>query len=69
MSRMKNFMMEVEETCDVYVIESGNGRCPAAVGSMRNRPQEVLDEIKQEFGQMGADHAEAYLTEMFGEPL
>ena len=56
---MKNFMMEVEEACDVY----------APVGSMRNRPQEVLDEIKQEFGQMGADHAEVYLTEMFGEPL
>ena len=62
-------MMEVEETCDVYVIEGGTGRCPAPVGSMRNRPQEVLDEIKQEFGQMGADHAEVYLTEMFGEPL
>ena len=59
MGRMKNFMMEVEEACDVY----------APVGSMRNRPQGVLDEIKQEFGQMGADHAEAYLTEMFGEPL
>jgi hypothetical protein len=57
---MKNFMMEVEEACDVYVAPPTR---PIA------RPQEVLDEIKQEFGQMGADHAEAYLTEMFGEPL
>ena len=62
-------MMEVEEACDVYVIEGGDGRPGAPVGSMRNRPQGVLDEIKQDFGQMGADHAEAYLTEMFGEPL
>ena len=68
---MKNFMMEVEEACDVYVVEGGDGRCaPDMVllyGCME--PQEVLDEIKQEFGQMGADHAEAYLTEMFGESL
>ena len=36
---------------------------------MQNKFFKTCDEIKQEFGQMGADHAEAYLTEMFGEPL
>ena len=71
MGKMKNLMMEVEESCDVYMTEGGNERCAPDVVLLYDcmDPQEVLGEIKQEFGQMGADHAETYFTELFGEPL
>ncbi len=71
MSRMKNYMMEIEEACDVYIIEGGNGRChPDGVLLYEcMEPEEVLGEIKQEFGQLGVDHAKTYFEEIFGEEL
>ena len=69
MGKVKNWMMDIEEACDVYMTEGGNGRCHPDTVLLYDcmEPQEVLNEIKQEFGQTGADYAETYLTKTLGE--
>ena len=59
MSKMKNYMMDIEEFCDGYFY--GEGPNDFSI-------EEVSEDAKKYFGtSMAKDHAIAYLTKTLGE--
>ena len=59
MSKMKNYMMDVEEFCDGYFYGAGSNDFSI---------EEVSEDAKKYFGtSMAKDHAIAYLTKTLGE--
>ena len=60
MSKMKNYMMDIEEFCDGYFY---------GVGAMNDFSiEEVSEHAKKYFGtSLAKDHAIAYLTKTLGE--
>ena len=63
MSKMKNYMMDIEEFCDGYFYGEG----PNEVG-LDFSIEEVSEDAKKYFGtSMAKDHAIAYLTKTLGE--
>ena len=62
MSKMKNYMMDIEEFCDGYFYSEG----PNEV--LDFSIEEVSEDAKKYFGtSMAKDHAVAYLTKTLGE--
>ena len=60
MSKMKNYMMDIEEFCDGYV--------DWAWGPNDFSIEEISEDAKKHFGtSMAKDHAVAYLTKTLGE--
>ena len=66
MSKMKNYMMDIEEFCDGYFVDYAT----AMYGEGPNdfSIEEVSEDAKKFFGtSMAKDHAIAYLTKTLGE--
>ena len=55
MSKMKNYMMDIEDFCNVFANEDGSNI------------DEVIEDVRLEFSSDAAEYARQYLTELMGE--
>ena len=61
MSKIKNYMMDIEEFCDGYFYDLSGHSIPFSI-------EEVSEDVEKYFGtSMAKDHAIAYLTKTLGE--
>jgi hypothetical protein len=61
MSKMKNYMMDIEEFCDCAITTGRDGVYDFSI-------EEISEDAKKHFGtSMAKDHAIAYLTKTLGE--
>jgi len=57
MSKMKNWMMDIEEFCDGFFYG----------GDSEYDVEEVVDLVKSKFGSGSGDHAKEYIEKTLGE--